>query len=109
MRVSDERHVIATRERAVDRRPYAGVGLRAGHDKSTDSSLGEDILEIRVLERVAVRLVNKGFGIEPWELMDVCPVITPLRQSVIGMLYPDNWFFLFAGFVNQRLDVADDL
>jgi hypothetical protein len=61
VRVTDERHIVATRKSAMDRGPDAGIRLRAGHDQASDFSLGQYLLQVGVLEGVAERLVHQRF------------------------------------------------
>ena len=64
MGVADERRVVAANERAVERRPDAGVGLCAGDDEPTNASLGELGLQRGGLEGIAVVLVHQRLGVQ---------------------------------------------
>ena len=77
VRVTDERHVVAARERAVDRGADAGVGLRAGDDEVSDAGPGEHLLQVGGLEGVAERLLHQRFGIPARQLRDVLPGSLP--------------------------------
>src|SRR6266540_3501793 len=90
VRVTDERHVVATRKSAMDRGPDAGIRLRAGHDQASDSSVGQHLLQVGVLEGVAERLVHQRFRLLACQLRDVLPGVTTLLQLLVGVLDPDN-------------------
>ena len=64
-------------------------------------------LEVRVLERVAVPLVDDGLGAGLLELVDVLPLVAALGQLVGGVLDPDDRDVLRSGLVHERADVAD--
>lgn len=43
----------------MDRGPHAGTRLRPGHAQTSDSSLGQHLLQVGALEGVAERLVHQ--------------------------------------------------
>jgi len=107
--VGDERDVVTTHEGAVDGGAYAGVGLRAGHHQVTHPGAGQDGLQVRVLEGVAVRLVHQGLGVPAGQLGDVLPRFAALHQPLVGVLDPDERDALLAGPVDEGGDGGDDL
>jgi hypothetical protein len=78
VRVGHKRRVVATHERAVQRAPHAGVGLGTGHDEVTDLPLGQKVLELGLLEGVAVVLVDEGLAVVALQLVDVLPTVGAL-------------------------------
>src|SRR5207248_3113809 len=63
VRILDERRVVAAHDRAVQRRPDAGVRLCTCDDESTDPACCERRFEVGVFEGVAVALVDQGLGL----------------------------------------------
>src|SRR6266545_1290894 len=82
--VLDERGVVAPHEGAMQRGPDAGVGLGAGDDEVADLPLGQALLEVRLLERVAEVL-----------------------ELLVGVLYPDDRRAGIARPLQHGADVGD--
>ena len=80
VRVADQRGVVAARERAVQRRADARVGLRAGDDEPPDAEAGQDGLEVGVLERVAVALLDERLGSSGASSGTICHSSLPLAE-----------------------------
>ena len=108
MGVSDEGDVVATDERPVQGAPDALIGLRPGDDEPADLAVGEEILEVGALERVAVVLVHERLALGPLELFDVLPAVGALGQPVVGVLHPDDGRLGGAGLLEHGVDVGDD-
>ena len=109
VRVADQRHVVAADEGAMEGGADALVGLGAGHDQAPDAGLGEDLLEVGVLEGVAVALVHERLGVLACELRDVLPARrcpSPGRSS--ECCTHTTGTSSVAGLVDQRADVGDD-
>ena len=85
MRVADEDRVVAAGEGAVQRRADAGVGLGAGDDEAADAARRQLGLEVGVLERVAIALVDERLGVVALQLVDVLPLVAALGQLVVGV------------------------
>ena len=79
--ITHQDRVVPAGEGAVQRGADAGIGLGAGDDQAADAALRELALEIGVLERVAVLLVDQRFGLSALELVDVLPLIAPRGRS----------------------------
>jgi cell volume regulation protein A len=107
MRVADQRHVIAADEGAVDGRADAHVGLGACHDQPAHAARGEHRLQVGVLERVAVALVDDGLTVQADKLRHVLPALAVPRHVVVGVLHPDHGHVLRAGLADQGVDVRD--
>ena len=83
VRVADQGRVVAADQRPVQRRADARVGLRAGNDEPPDAEALELGREGRVLERVAVLLVDDRLVLAGSKLGDDLPPLAPrpLDQS----------------------------
>ena len=109
VRVADQDGVVAAGDRTVQSRTNAFVGLGAGDDESADSARSQLRLEVGVLERVAVPLVDDRFRPVLLELLDVLPLLATYRQVVGGVLDPDHGDVRRPCLVDDIPDVADHL
>jgi diadenosine tetraphosphatase ApaH/serine/threonine PP2A family protein phosphatase len=85
----------------------ARVGRRAGHDEAADLPGLQQSLEVGVLKRVAITLVDEWLGVVALELVDVLPVVAALDEVVVGVLDPDHRRVRRPGPVHERVDVGD--
>ena len=53
-------------------------------------ALGQDVLELGVLEGVAVVLVHERLGVESLELVDVLPAVAAVDEALVAVLHPDD-------------------
>ena len=90
MRVADEGRVVPPHERTVERRPDAFIGLCADDHEPPDSKARQHRLEVRVLERVAVVLLDERLGGARSELGDDPPFVAPPLELLAGVLDPDD-------------------
>ena len=88
VRVGDQRHVVPAGEATVHCRANTRVGLGTRDHDSPNATLGEQIFEIRVLERVAVQLGNERFRLDSLQLCDELPWLAVDWQLFTGVLYP---------------------
>jgi hypothetical protein len=70
--------------------------------------LGQDRLQGRLLERVAVVLVHERFVVGAHQIVDVLPLVGALGHIVVGVLHPHHRHSLGTGPVDQRVEVRDD-
>ena len=75
--VADEGRVVPSGERAVERRADARIGLCADDDESSDTEARQHGLEGRVLEGVAVALLDERLCVARNQLGDDLPVVAP--------------------------------
>jgi len=108
--VADQDGVVAAGEGAVQRRADAGVGLGTGDHEPSDVARGQLRLQVGVLERVAVALMDQRLRVAALQLVDVLPLVAALGELLVGrVLHPDHGHVLGARLVDQRGDVVDDL
>ena len=69
-----KRDIVAAGEPAVDRRPDACIGLRTCDDEVPDVLGREDLLEVRVLEGVAMGLLDDRLALCRRERVDDLPL-----------------------------------
>src|SRR4051794_20707756 len=106
VRVLDESGVIAPDHRAVQGREDAAVSLRARYHEPADLALGEHILQVGVLEGVAIALVHDRLGLILPQLGHVLPRLAALRQFVGVVLHPHDRHIRRPGAVNELGDVG---
>jgi hypothetical protein len=92
----------------VERRADARIGLGPDDDESPDSEPGEHRLEGRVLERVAVALLDERLGVSRSQLGDDPPVVAPPRKVLVGVLDPDDGDPFTPCLLDQAADVRDN-
>jgi hypothetical protein len=108
VRVADERRVISPDESAVERRADARIGLRTDHDEPCHPEGRENLLETRVLERVAPVLLDERLGVVRRQLGHDLPVLTSLCKPIVRVLDPDNGDVFPARLLDEAADVRDD-
>ena len=79
----------------------------AGHDEPAHASLVEDRLERRLLERVAVVLLDDGLAVAGHELGDDPPPVGAVPQLVVVVLQPDDRHRSRPSALDERSDVGD--
>jgi hypothetical protein len=85
----------------------AFIGLCSGHDESPDSKVRQHSLEGRVLEGVAVVLLDEGLGVVRSQLGDDPPVVASLRKLFVRVLDPDDRDLCPPCLLDERADVGD--
>ena len=108
MGVADEDRVVASGERAVERRADARIGLRADDDEPPDSEARQHGLERGVLEGVAVVLLDERLGVARRQLGDDPPLVAPSRELLAGVLDPDDGNLFLPRLLDEAADVRDD-
>src|SRR3954466_3798874 len=106
--IADESRVIPAGEGAVERRADARIGLRSDDDEPPDTEAGEDCLEVRVLEGVAVALLDERLGLLWLELRDDPPLVAPSLEPLVVVLDPDDGHIVLPRFLDEAADVRDD-
>src|SRR5205085_12421721 len=108
VRVADERRVVTAGNRAVQRGANTCVGLSAGDDEASDLEVGEDDLEVRVLERVAVALLDDGLVSGRCELADDLPVVASGLELLARVPNPHDGNALLPCLVDETADIRHD-
>ena len=80
----------------------------ADNDEPTDSEPRQDVLERRLLERVAVALLDERFGLVRAQLRDDLPLVASAREIVVVVLDPYHLDILLSRFLDETADVRDD-
>jgi len=92
----------------VERRPDAFIGLCADDHEPPDSKARQHRLEVRVLERVAVALLDERLDVAPSQLGDDPPFVAPPLELLAGVLDPDDGDPFAPRLLDQAADVRDD-
>jgi hypothetical protein len=92
----------------VQRRADAHIGLRADDDEPPDAQAGQHRLELRVLERVAVALLDERLGRVRVELGDDPPAVGAADDVLVGVLDPDDGDLLATRLLDEARDVRED-
>ena len=90
VRVADQGRVVAPGERAVEGAADARVGLRADDDEPADAEAGQHRLQVGVLERVAVVLLDQWLGGVRGQFGDDPPLLAAPGQALVEVLDPDH-------------------
>jgi len=76
--------------------------------QAPDIQPGQHRLELGVLERVAVVLVDDGLALVRAELRDDAPLVAALGQPLVAVLHPDHRHLLASRALDQPVDVSHD-
>ena len=92
----------------MERRADARVGLRADDDEPPNAELRQHRLQVRVLEGLAVALLDERLRIVRRELRHDPPFVAALREVLVGVLDPDDRHVFPPCLLDEPVDVRDD-
>jgi hypothetical protein len=92
----------------VERRADARIGLCADDDQPPDTEARQHGLQARVLEGVAVVLLDERLGVARSQLGDDPPLVAAPRKPLVGVLDPDDGDQFPACLLHEAADVRDD-